>query len=404
MNKQTIFYTFFLVGCMVFELLAQGTPDAYYSFDGCSLQDQSSRYSDVVLSGNPGCSCAPVKDGMGPVQAGDILDFDGNLGSILSSDFTMSFYIKILNPKGSSLIEILSNESSCLQDSTFTVQFDQISQSIVFNLVLTPSNKIILRAPIDPDKCWNHVVLTREKVTFSLYINAEKKDEFVYEKGLVIPVRTNNPFRMGSSVCNTPTFIGFIDELQFYSKSLDINQVQRLYRPFNQILTPDTILVQGDILTPQVVARCQTNVTWSPSIGVSDVNALQPELSPDETTVYTLQINETDCISTDTLSVQVIDPGDVQCQNLYLPTAFTPNGDNINDRFGISNFYIIESLDYFDIFDKWGGVIFHTNDKNSRWDGSYLGKALNPGIYSYKISYVCRGKTYLKTGAFNILR
>ncbi len=397
------FLLIILWGTISYTIFAQ-TPVALYSFDGCSLSDKTGAYADVVVSGNPACSCGPVNDGFGPAQTGDIMDFDARLGNLMSADFSMRFYIKILNKSGSGLVDIMSNASTCLQDSSFSIQFDQLSQTIIFNIVINPTNKIVVQSKLDPNKCWHDIAVTRDKVTFTLYVDGEEKDKFTYEKGLVIPVRSDNPFRVGMSVCNSQSFIGFIDELSFYGSALQINDIRAIYMPVNQILTPDTFLVRGDILVPRVRTGCTTGIQWTPASGISDPNIASPELSPEETTEYVLEFRETDCISTDTLRIQVIDPQDIRCEQLYLPNAFTPNGDEINDVFGISNFYIIDVLDYFDIFDKWGGMVFHTTNKNDKWDGNYGGKALNPGIYSYKISYSCNGKKYLKTGAFNILR
>ncbi len=403
MHFRPIYFLFFLWCTISYQALSQ-TPVGHFSFDGCALSDKMGHYSNVIPSGSPGCDCAPVHEGLGPAQTGDILDFDPTIGQVLSGDFTLSFYIKMLNKSGSGIVDILSNASTCLQDSTFTIQFDQLSQEIILSLVINPTNKIVVKARLDPNQCWHYIALTRDNVTFTLYVDGQRADRFVYERGLVIPVRTDNPFRMGTSVCNAGRFVGFIDEFKLYTSALHINDISGSFLPVNRILTPDTFLLRGDALVPLTLSRCASQIQWSPATGVSDPNIIDPDLAPDQTTQYVLESQEGDCTSYDTLRIQVIDPEDVKCQNLYLPSAFTPNGDNINDDFGISNFYIIETLEYFDIFDKWGGVVFHTNNKNAKWDGYYKGKALNPGVYSYKISYACHGKNYLKTGAFNILR
>jgi gliding motility-associated-like protein len=70
---------------------------------------------------------------------------------------------------------------------------------------------------------------------------------------------------------------------------------------------------------------------------------------------------------------------------LYLPTAFSPNGDGINNIFEIFNLDK-ELVFEFSIFDRWGNTIFRTDqESNLPWDGTYLGKSLTAGTYIYSL-------------------
>jgi gliding motility-associated-like protein len=74
--------------------------------------------------------------------------------------------------------------------------------------------------------------------------------------------------------------------------------------------------------------------------------------------------------------------------NLYFPSAFTPDGDNINDTFNFVTTGIIDSTFEMQIFDKWGGLIFQTNNLREGWDGkSPTGDILPSGVYAYKIFF-----------------
>lgn len=69
----------------------------------------------------------------------------------------------------------------------------------------------------------------------------------------------------------------------------------------------------------------------------------------------------------------------------YVPNAFTPNGDGLNDylrpiSIEVTEFYMI-------IFDRWGKQIFETRDKQKGWDGTCKGSLCDPGVYTYKIVY-----------------
>jgi len=100
----------------------------------------------------------------------------------------------------------------------------------------------------------------------------------------------------------------------------------------------------------------------------------------------------------------VVDKDKLECENLRLPTAFTPNGDQLNDEFFISNPYLIESLQYFSILDRNGGIVFSTEDPQGRWDGTFKSKALNPGTFFYRIAYTCKGQEYKSKGSFFLMR
>jgi gliding motility-associated-like protein len=85
------------------------------------------------------------------------------------------------------------------------------------------------------------------------------------------------------------------------------------------------------------------------------------------------------CSGTDTVIVK-------PCPSLiFFPTAFTPNGDNLNDYFkpkgsDIREFYMV-------IFDRWGHMVFETHDPAHGWDGKINGIYAEPGVYTYMASY-----------------
>jgi gliding motility-associated-like protein len=81
--------------------------------------------------------------------------------------------------------------------------------------------------------------------------------------------------------------------------------------------------------------------------------------------------------------------------SIYIPDAFSPNEDGINDYFYISASGI--NPDYFElyIYDRWGNMVFHTTDINQPWDGKYKGKYVPSGCYVYKMKYTDRKNNYL---------
>ena len=77
----------------------------------------------------------------------------------------------------------------------------------------------------------------------------------------------------------------------------------------------------------------------------------------------------------------------------YIPSAFSPNNDGINDNFQIffKDSDQIPKINYFQIFDRWGGLLYFEKDLDpfspqGWWDGTTDNKILNTGVYVYQIS------------------
>lgn len=91
----------------------------------------------------------------------------------------------------------------------------------------------------------------------------------------------------------------------------------------------------------------------------------------------------------------------------YVPNAFTPDGDEFNQTFQP---VFTSGFDPFDfnmiIFDRWGEVVFETNDAKVGWDGSYHGKLVKEGTYSWKIEFKTSKSDARKVaiGHVNVLR
>ena len=88
---------------------------------------------------------------------------------------------------------------------------------------------------------------------------------------------------------------------------------------------------------------------------------------------------------------------------MYLPTAFTPDGDNLNDRFIVKGPSVFNFK--MEIYNRWGNLIFVTNDYLSGWDGLIGGEDAPEGTYIYKIFFEDgEGRKFDQSGAFTLLR
>ena len=88
---------------------------------------------------------------------------------------------------------------------------------------------------------------------------------------------------------------------------------------------------------------------------------------------------------------------------IFLPNAFTPNGDGINDRFLIQGAFLrrYEMI----IFDRWGRRVFQSQSLSDGWDGTVGGRLAAEGVYSYKISGEgFDGKKFERGGSITLIR
>jgi gliding motility-associated-like protein len=89
------------------------------------------------------------------------------------------------------------------------------------------------------------------------------------------------------------------------------------------------------------------------------------------------------CKGFDTASIVVVRP-----ISKIIPTGFTPNADALNEGFGLPDIFEIES---FEVFDRWGGMVFRGSSKTPRWDGKLNGEVLPAGVYTYTIQAKLKG-------------
>jgi len=245
------------------------------------------------------------------------------------------------------------------------------------------------------------VVLVREGATTRLYINGTLRDEKLAPKTLIL---TNSVgLTAASSVCED-RYVGNMDELLIYRRALNQRDINELYYNPDQINNRDTTIFLGNSVNIELTSTCATSFLWFPSDGVSDLNVAEPVLTPDETTTYLVDIGGNNCQASDSIRITVLDPDQLDCSVVYLPKAFTPNNDGLNDGFGISNPFAVDNLLSFEIFDRWGSRVFMTTDPFEEWDGSFQGQEMNPGVLLYRVRHICQGEELIEVGSLSVIR
>ncbi len=92
----------------------------------------------------------------------------------------------------------------------------------------------------------------------------------------------------------------------------------------------------------------------------------------------------------------------------YIPNAFSPNNDGINDFFEVYANCLLQDFNL-KIFDRWGGILFESADINSGWDGMNVNENINNGVYVWVLSYKSPNEkgemtTFTQSGSLTLMR
>lgn len=377
---------------------------AYYSFENCDAKDVSLNNSDGIVFGDPQCDCGVLGNGLYLDGVDDYAAITGNVESFFrASRFTLSFYFRVDEPSGTH--DILSKRSDCDNDHSFSVRYMPASHTLFVDLAESDSMKTTFTEKIDPSLCWIHLVVVKDRFSHKIYINGN----LIASRDIpdFIDLTTTTPLHIANSPCIGSTdrrFKGYIDEMRVYNRILDGNEIRDLYLSPDRIVSRDTTIYTGGTAILNAGTSCANSISWSPASLVNNPNLARTQGQPPFTQTYTATYQYSGCTATDTVQVIVVDPSEIECGEVPMPNAFTPNQDGRNDRFFISNPFALEQLQAFEIFDRLGNRVFATTDISGSWDGTYNGQELNPGIYLYKLKYTCQGKNQVKTGSVMLLR
>ncbi len=137
--------------------------------------------------------------------------------------------------------------------------------------------------------------------------------------------------------------------------------------------------------------------SWSPPELTNCDTCFNPVITPLETTVFQLTLtDEHGCKAVDSVTVYVTG-------SIYIPNTFTPNGNGLNDYFLASG----TEIDTFEmlIYNRWGQLVFTSNDILTGWDGTFKGEESPIGTYVWKMSYrEFSGKEGKAIGHVNLVR
>lgn len=159
---------------------------------------------------------------------------------------------------------------------------------------------------------------------------------------------------------------------------------------------PNQVLVHG-ASTNLAATHSAGNFYWNPDFTLFCDTCPNTTVKPEIATDYIANLVDTfGCIITDT--VRILMDG-----SIYIPNSFSPNRDCKNEKFII---YGMDLIEYdIEIYNRWGELVYKSQNINDSWDGTFKGKLVPIGTYVWKLTYLdARLLRTIKYGHVNVLR
>ena len=222
---------------------------------------------------------------------------------------------------------------------------------------------------------------------------------------IVSPIGANFQYTMSNGISIIPlstTTIGLLNPGQTYSFTVtDIStgcSSSSFDVTINDLPVPETVDAGVDYTintgeSATLTASGNGNLVWENGDITSTI------VSPTVTTTYVVTLTDANgCTDTDFATVYIA----IECGDLFIPTAFSPNGDNMNSLFRIKiNPSCVKEMSL-KVYDRWGEVVFQTVSPTGSWDGKYKEKDLDSGVFVYTLDIKLNSETESKKYSGNV--
>lgn len=164
---------------------------------------------------------------------------------------------------------------------------------------------------------------------------------------------------------------------------------------------PDTTLREGESIVLNLQNNGGTLFNWQPADYLSNTNSLNPTATPlDDIRYFVTARNGNGCFATDSVRIKI-----TPLTGVYMPTAFSPNGDGVNDRLK-PVFSKQMKLKRFAIYNRWGQLLFVTDQfSDIAWNGFSKGTLAETGLYVWQLVLIDKsGREIVKKGTVVLMR
>lgn len=167
-----------------------------------------------------------------------------------------------------------------------------------------------------------------------------------------------------------------------YCNRVYSDTIQIIKKEFNLNLGKDSTICKNETIFLSV-SPSFISYTWQPRYNISNITPYSVNINPEVNTSYRVEAEVfSGCKLSDTINIKV-----ENCpQYIYFPNIFTPNNDGLNDFFkplvgGSFTKYELQ------VYNRWGQVVFRTNNKNEGWSGIYKNVSQENGIFVWHCKY-----------------
>jgi large repetitive protein len=252
---------------------------------------------------------------------------------------------------------------------------------------------------VDPTKaiCLNDIVLLKGFITRS----SNDSIDYLWGPSTDTTIATPTAIQTNAQPQNTTTYtLTYKTKASYGCSFSESASIKVLVQKIKAFAGNDTIAVKG--VPHQLQGSGAVNYSWFSPTGVSITNSFSKNAFVtlnDDANIYLTATDAIGCEGRDSIFIKVYDG-----PNYYVPNAFSPNADGLNDIFraipvGMSNTV------YFRVFNRLGQLVFETNQWLKGWDGTFLGKPQPNGVYVWTVAGTDRNyKKVEAKGTVNLIR
>ncbi|MEM9821451.1 MAG: PKD domain-containing protein, partial [Bacteroidota bacterium] len=159
-------------------------------------------------------------------------------------------------------------------------------------------------------------------------------------------------------------------------------------------------------IRPTILDDRNYQFEWFPTDSLSCTNCPNPTVTLDTSQTYQLLVTDLDTGCERLLETRLERLSNCPDDLIYVPNAFSPNDDGINDELKAYS-ATINQINTFQIFDRWGEIVFQTNNMDLGWNGNFRNQTAAMGVYIYFLEAPCPidpSKTIFLKGDITLLR
>ncbi len=188
----------------------------------------------------------------------------------------------------------------------------------------------------------------------------------------------NVPNPIANPIQSTLYTVTILDPICGYERNFPVSVT---VHPLPNIAVQKSNNINCSQKSTRLTASGASQYQWQSNPTLNNTNIRNPIASPTVTTTYYVTGTDTrGCSKTDSITVTAMSV----LEAYAIPNAFTPNGDGLNDCFGIKKWGDARNV-YLVIFNRWGEKVFETRDMNECWDGKFNGKDANAGNFVFYV-------------------